>query len=144
VTVRRKAKGRFAGIPFAVIRTKQYAALSGSEVKLLIDLLEQYNGSNNGKLSPTISLMEKRGWAKATLWRAKTGLIKKGFLVVTRQGWKRRGKPTLVAITWNAIDETDIVYDEGVGPCARPLNYWCKAKSEAITAPMNRKVKKAA
>jgi len=130
--VRRASKRRFAGIPFSVIRTKQYAALTAHEVKLLIDLLGQYGGGNNGALSPTIALMKERGWSSTNLWRAKVGLIEKGFVVVTRQGKKVRGCPTLVAVTWNGIDETKILYDPGIEASAIPLNLWCKGVREMV------------
>ncbi|MEH6637673.1 MAG: hypothetical protein V7717_00210 [Porticoccaceae bacterium] len=124
--VKKSKSPRFIGIPQHVAHSEEFAALKGNEVKLLIDLLVQYYGRNNGKLSPTLALMKKRGWASSSLYRAHTGLLKKGFVVVTRQGWKQRGRPTLVAITWNRIDECDIDYDEGIRSSATPLNSWRK------------------
>lgn len=126
---RNQRKGRFVGIPYHVAIAPQFAALAPGELKLLIDLLCQRNGKNNGALSPTYELMKNRGWQgkKGSLYRAKDGLIEKGIIVVTRQGWKQRGRPTLVAVTWDGIDEcAHIEYDEGIKPSAVPLNYWCK------------------
>lgn len=126
----KQAKERFIGIPYRVANSAPFAALKGPEVKLLIDLLTQYNGRNNGSLSPTISLMGKRNWAESSLYRAFKKLEHAGFLLVTRQGWKVRGKATMVAITWNGIDEpTGFSYDEGIKVSAVPLGYWCKAQS---------------
>jgi hypothetical protein len=125
----RKGSGRFVGIPYHVATSPQFATLAPREVKLLVDLLCQRNGKNNGALSPTSALMDQRGWSgkKSSLYRAKEGLIAKGFIVVTRQGWKQRGKPTLVAVSWDGIDEsTKVQYDEGIKPSPVPLNYWCK------------------
>ena len=126
----KRQKGRFIGIPYKVANTDIFAKLSAPENKLLLDLLLQYNGGNNGMLSPCYTLMEKRGWAKSSLHRAFNKLQHAGFLVVTRQGWKRRGKPTLVAITWLGIDnsKSDIDFDEGITPSNTPLGYWCIAK----------------
>lgn len=123
-------KSRFIGIPFSVARTAYFAKLRSPECKLLLDLLLQYYGSNNGMLSPCHTLMKERGWAKSSLHRAFNKLQHAGFLVVTRQGWKRRGKATLVAITWLPIDEpiNNTEYDEGVVSGNIPLDYWCKAK----------------
>lgn len=126
---RKRSNGRFIGIPYNVAISRQFAALRAPEVKLLIDLLTQYNGHNNGKLSTTISLLKDRGWATASLYRARANLVEKGFLVITRQGWKQRGRPTLVAISWNGIDDCGVVYDDGVSPSQIPLAYWCKAQS---------------
>lgn len=106
-----------------------FAALDSKEVKLLVDLLVQYNGFNNGMLSPCYTLMKERGWAKSSLHRAFNRLQHKGFLVVTRSGNKIRGNPTLVAITWAGIDEPKpgIQYDDGIQPHHTPLAYWYKA-----------------
>lgn len=120
-----KPKERFVGIPFRVANSAPFAALSAYEVKFIFDLLTQYNGRNNGALSPTHSLLKNRGWAKGTLHRTFTSCEAKGWVVVTRKGWKQRGKPTLVAITWLAIDDCGIDYDDGIKPGKSPLGYWC-------------------
>jgi len=126
----KKSKGRFIGIPYQVAIGSQFAALKAPEVKLLVDILTQYNGNNNGRLSTCHTLLKKRGWAKSSLYRAYSNLVHAGFLVVTRQGWKQRGRPTLVAITWNGIDESgDIEYDDGIDPSPVSLRYWEKDKS---------------
>lgn len=117
-------KTRFIGIPYHVGNSPEFASLDGNETRLLVHLLLQFNGRNNGKLSPTHSLMRNKGWAKSSLYRAKNGLLEKGFLKVTRQGWKQRGHPTLVAVTWEGIDECGIEYDEGIAISAVPLGSW--------------------
>ena len=124
----RKKPERFVGIPYNVANSHHFGMLEAREVKLLLDLLIQRNGRNNGCLSPCHSLMKKRGWAPSSLYRAFTGLIKKGFVVVTRQGWKVRGKPTLIALTWDGIDEPvqGVEYDDHIKISHIPLNYWCK------------------
>lgn len=109
------AKGRrktapFVGIPKAVLATRKYAQLSGWDVKLLLDLVSQYNGRNNGDLcavwtdSDTFTGMRSRGWrSKGTLYRSIHNLIAAGFIQVTRKGGEH--KPTLYGITWEPVDE---------------------------------------
>lgn len=127
---RGKHDKRFVGIPWRVVQSPQFASLKSSEVKLLIDLLTQRNGENNGSLTVSHAVLKKRGWATSSLYRAYCSLVYKGFLIVTRQGWKVRGRATMVAITWLGIDEPNkFSYDEGVKPDATPLGYWCKDKS---------------
>lgn len=127
---KRKKGGRFIGIPYHVANSGSFGSLRAPEVKLLIDLLTQYHGKNNGCLSPCHALLKKRGWASSSLYRTFTSLVHNGFLVVTRQGWKVRGKATLVAITWNGIDEAiKCEYDDGIIPSPIPLSYWSKDKS---------------
>lgn len=126
-----KQKGRFVGIPYEVVKSRMFAELTPAEVKLLIDLLLQFNGRNNGNLSPCFALMKERGWASSSLNRAFNGLQHSGLIVVTRQGWRMRGKPTLIALTWVGIDDPrrGVQYDEGIVVNHVPLNFWCKAKS---------------
>jgi hypothetical protein len=75
---KKSKSGRFLGIPMTVAKSSYFAQLKAQEVKLLIDLLTQYNGFNNGSLSPCITLMKERGWAKSSLYRAFNGLLDKG------------------------------------------------------------------
>ncbi len=140
----REAKERFIGIPYRIAKSTPFAALSAHEVKFMIDLLTQYNGRNNGMLSPTYALMKERGWAKGTLYRTFASLEAKGFVVVTRQGWKQKGKPTLVAITWLEIHDCGIEYDDGVKPGPVPLSYWCQAPESWKHKPTRKPLKEAA
>lgn len=144
-----KKKARFVGIPYHVANSAQFASLSAYAVKLLVDLLVQYKGGasvkgggNNGKLSACWTLMRKRGWrSTATLYRAKKELIDKGFVVVTRQGMKIRGKPTLLAVTWDGISDCGVNYDSGIEPSNAPLSFWCKSPDSWDTPPPLRVVK---
>lgn len=131
-----KSKGRFIGIPYHVAKSEYFGNLNFRETKLIMDLLIQYNGYNNGSMSPCFALMNKRGWnSSSTLHRAFNGLKEKGFLIVTRQGVKKKGFATLVAITWLGIDEPQndqIVYDTGIKVSHKPLAYWCKSIPKAV------------
>ncbi|MHB8391857.1 MAG: hypothetical protein ACYDBH_20150 [Acidobacteriaceae bacterium] len=93
-------------MPHAILTSDEWAALTAFEVKLLMDLYGQFNGSNNGDLSAAMTLMMPRGWkSKDTLHRALCGLLDKGFLQKTRQGGKHRC--SLYAVTWREIHECD-------------------------------------
>ena len=129
--------GRFAGIPTSVMGTQQFIDLSSNEKALLLELAFQYGGYNNGNLTACYTVMKKRGWASASLWRSLSGLIHTGFVVVTRQGIKQRGCPTLLALTYQPIDEppAHIKYDDGIKPSPVPLGFWCKAKKSWSIQP---------
>jgi hypothetical protein len=123
---RTKSKGRsgssFVRLPHHVLRSQAWTRLSGWETKWLIDLLAQYKGSNNGDLSMPWSYLDKRGWrSKDTASRARVGLIKAGWIVVTRHGWNK--VPTLYAVTLWGIDECSGKVKEEK-PDAKPLNFW--------------------
>ena len=121
----KKKKGRFVGIPHHIVSHESFYTLSPQAIKLLIDLLHQYHGANNGNQSACWSLMKKRGWkSSSTLHRAYKELQEKGFVVITKHGKKMRGHPTLCAITWNGIDDAKKEYDEGIKVTDVPLNLW--------------------
>ena len=105
----RRNKGRmmtdsFVRIPHHVVNHENFRTLSCRATKLLIDLLAQYRGYNNGDLCAPLSLMRERGWNSSDqLHKAKNELIEKDVIRVTRQGG--RNKCSLYAVTWFQIDE---------------------------------------
>lgn len=118
-------KGRFIGIPYQIASHEKFYTLSAQAIKLLLDLLHQYHGANNGSQSACWSLMRKRGWkSSSTLHRAYKELQETGFVVITKRGKKIRGHPTLCAITWNGIDDAKRGHDEGIKVTSVPLNLW--------------------
>lgn len=139
----KRPKERFVGIPIRVANSAPFKSLSAYEQKFIFDLLTQYSGYNNGTLSPTHSLLKDRNWASGTLHRTFASCEAKGWVVVTRKGWKQRGKPTLVAITWLGIDEVlGIEYDEDIKPSETPLGYWCTDPKTWVHKPtLRRKAK---
>lgn len=81
--------------------------------------------------------MRLRCWkSTSTLHKAKKELLDKGFIVVTKTGMKVRGHPTLLAITWNGIDDCNgEVFDEGIKVSPVPLSYWNKPRIIAGALP---------
>ena len=49
-------------LPDIVIRSRQWTMLSPFAVKLLLDMLAQYAGNNNGDLTTAWTVMRARGW----------------------------------------------------------------------------------
>ncbi|MEH6552429.1 MAG: hypothetical protein V7744_20835 [Pseudomonadales bacterium] len=127
---KKRTKGRFIGIPYHVAQSYQFATLSAHANKLLLDLLLQYTGSNNGRLSACWTLMRARQWrSTSTVFKAKKELLEKGFIVVTKSGKKMRGHPTLLAITWNGIDDCNgEIFDECIKVSVVPLSLWNKPR----------------
>jgi|JTFO01.1.fsa_nt_gb hypothetical protein len=125
---RRRKKGRFIGIPFHVVASDKFTKLKGNELRLLLDLLLQFNGHNNGSMTTSEKKLAERGWQRSSIYEASKGLQREGWIVVTRQGFKVRSLTTLVAVTWEGIDDPPkgVRYDEGVKPSPVPLGYWCK------------------
>ena len=101
-----KQKASFAGIPRVVMECPDYTNLSGSAIRLLVELACAYKGGNNGDLSPAWTLMKERGFrSKATLTRAIKELVAAEMIMLTRQGQFIRKKAGLYALTWAPIDE---------------------------------------
>ena len=81
-----------------------FIRLGSQAVKLLIDLVAQYRGNNNGDLTIAWKVMNKRGWrSRDTLEKARKELLAGNWIEITRQGG--RHCPTLYALTFYAIDE---------------------------------------
>jgi len=98
----------FNGIPRAVMRTDDYRQLHGNAVKLLMAMIDQYRGQNNGDLTAAYSVMKHWGFhSKATLASALKALLRAGLIMITRTGrfLNPGGVCALYAVTWQPIDE---------------------------------------
>ena len=101
----RSETGQFALLPHHCLSHENYTRLSHKAARLLVDLLYQYNGKNNGDLTAAFSILQKRGWrSKETVRLAILELLHYGWIVLTRRGALNR-IPSLYAITFHAIDE---------------------------------------
>ncbi len=100
----KRERGGFVALPHVVLRSVTYAKLSPRAVKLLMDMLSQYKGDNNGDLCIAWKLMKERAWrSQTTLNKAKKELLEREWIEVTRYGGMNR--PTLYAITFLAVDD---------------------------------------
>jgi len=97
----------FLALPYSVLNSPLFLALSPHAVKLLLDVAAQYRGDNNGDLALAWKLMKPRGWrSEATLHKAKSELLAAGFFYETRKG-RRPNVCSLFALTWPALDKND-------------------------------------
>jgi hypothetical protein len=98
--------GGFVALPHPVIRSAQFACLSPNALKLLLDLLSQYRGDNNGDLCATWTVMKQRSWkSRSTLYKAQRELEGGRWIVRMRQGG--RHAPNLFAVTFFTLDSSD-------------------------------------
>jgi len=134
--IKHKPTKSFAGIPRYIINHKTFKSLSGNEAKLLLLIAHQYNGRNNGDITLAMSIMKEWFNSNTTLFRARDGLYKKGFIVINAYGGRStEGKklPHLYALTWLSINdlkptkwETRFTHY----PSSRlPLNYWREGRN---------------
>lgn len=109
----RKSKGRnpagtFAALPHTVMDSGSFRALSGGALKVLMGLLRQYRGTNNGDLSASFNQAEAWGiGSKTTLAKALRELLEKDLIICTREGRfiKPGGCCALYALSWHPINE---------------------------------------
>ena len=89
---KRKSEGQYVPLPYAQLKSPAWRALSGSAVKLWLELHTRFNGSNNGHL--TLSFTEAANilsMSKGTVQRAYDELVDRGFLALVKQGnWYHR------------------------------------------------------
>jgi hypothetical protein len=104
----RRESGRFILIPHAVLTSSDYIGLSYKSKALLVDLVHQYNGKNNGDLTAALGTLKARGWKRsATLNDAVKELMKANLVIRTREGkfQNPHSRCALYAISWRQIDE---------------------------------------
>lgn len=134
---KKRERGGFVTLPYILLRSDPFVALSAHAKALLLDLLAQYKGDNNGDLCLAWSVMKLRGWkSEATLNKAKRELLAKDFIMVTRQGGKHRA--SLYALTFYSIDECKGKLD--VPPTHSPPGTWRRYESlSALKMPEQQK-----
>lgn len=112
--------------PRACAEHENFHALSPYAKALLLDLLGQYRGNNNGDLACNFERMRKQGWkARNTVEKARAELEQRGWIVRTRQGW--RHQCSLYALTFFAIDDCNGKLDET--PTTQGLGFWKEGKN---------------
>lgn len=123
-TGRSKGEGQYAPLPYALLQSAVWRALSGAAVKVWLELRSRYNGGNNGRL--TLSLEEAAPLlrlGKATVLRAFNELVAAGLIVKTQQGrWYGR-----LASEW-------AVTDRGMDG-APPSNAWRQCQPPLARPP---------
>lgn len=117
----RRERGGFAALPHCLLESQVFIGLSGHAVKMLVDLLTQFKGFNNGDLCLAWSLMAKRGWkSRDTLNKARQELLDVELIVITRYGDRKR--PHLYALTFFAVDECSGKLD--INATEKPMSLW--------------------
>ncbi len=120
---------RFVAIPVPVLESAAYRELPDSARSLLIDLLMQFSGKNNGRLCTSYVAMQRYGWtSKSKLERAKAALLQAPFILITRRG-RPPNTAEWVGVTWFQLD-----YERSMDLMPRdwPLNNFQTIESGAI------------
>ena len=106
---------QFLALPKDVLLSAEFQALQASSKALMLDLMGQYTGKNNGRLCPSFEVMQRSGWkSKTTLIRAKVALLDCSFVALTRKGHAPR-TAEWIGFTWWKLDQhpsMDITHKE--------------------------------
>lgn len=105
---RKTSSGRFAMIPVAVLEHVSVRTLSHAAVRVLLLLAAAYNGRNNGAVGVTAEQAATHGvGSRNTLYTALRELEARGLIVQTYPASRVPPRPTMWALTWKAIDDTE-------------------------------------
>ena len=105
--------GGFIALPWQVVDSPAYRALSVHAKALLIEVARQYSGHNNGALLCGKAYMQTRGWNSTDmLTKAKRELLEAELIFETVKG-ARPNRASWYALTWQTLDKLD-GYDSGV------------------------------
>jgi len=100
-----QVSGRFAALPHAVMDSTAFMGASDSARSLLLELVRQHTGKNNGHFQLTSGWLRRRGWKSSDMvQRAKVELIARQLAIKTRLGGLNAG-PDLWAVTWLPISD---------------------------------------
>jgi len=124
----KRESGKFVTIGRYFLQSHVRKNLSMKANTLLMDLLAQYKGFNNGDLCLAWKIMKEYNWrSRQTLDRAREELLEKEILMLTRQGG--RNSPSLFALTIYNIDDCRDKWGHtkiDVQPTKTPTRAWIK------------------
>lgn len=104
----RKIRGRFAHLPRDAMEHPAVATLSHAQFRVLVLMAGQYNGKNNGALGLTAKQAAQQGiGSQRTFYKALRELEHRGLIERTFPASRIPPRPTMYAITWRNIDETE-------------------------------------
>ena len=99
-----RVPGGFVALPWSVLDSRAYAALSHADKALLIEIARQYVRDNNGRLLASRAYLAGRGWKSAgAIHKGIQNLLAASLIHQTVQG-HRPNKASWFALTWYLLD----------------------------------------
>lgn len=99
--------GQFLAIPRNVKRSESFKACSPLARALLIELVDQHNGANNGRLHLSYVYLREQGFrSKDQISKGRDELMARNLIILTRQGGlpiRNGGKTTFSGASWFAL-----------------------------------------
>ncbi|HAN55337.1 MAG TPA: hypothetical protein DCQ77_03665 [Betaproteobacteria bacterium] len=95
--------GSYSAIPHAVLDSVAFTGASYPAKALLLELVRQLNGRNNGHLQLTSKWLKTRGWkSDDVIHRAKDEMLERQLIMQTRQGGLNHGASQYL-VTWLTV-----------------------------------------
>lgn len=95
--------GRYTPLPHLLLDSTAFMGASHRTRSLVLELMRQHNGQNNGHLHLTLAWLKKRGWASVDgIQKSKEEALERGLIIKTREGGLNLG-PDRYALTWLPI-----------------------------------------
>ncbi len=92
--------GSYTPLPHALLDAQAFVGASDRAKSMLLELLRQHTGKNNGHLQLSVCWLKKRGWKSVSaIQLAKAELLERGLVILTRKGGLNAG-PDHFAVTW--------------------------------------------
>ena len=128
--------GRFARLPLTVLGHESVITLSHAAFRVLVILAAQFTGYNNGALGLSKTQAAQQNISNRTLYRALHTLETRGLIERTYQSSRVPPRPTMFALTWIAVDDTD--WSTTTRVPARTFADWKQQPVPKKTAPKRR------
>lgn len=105
---RRKSGDRYAMVPLPVLRSTAVTTLTHAQFRVMVLLAAEYSGKNNGAVGITETQARDAGiGSDNTLYSALHELERRGLIQMTHPASRVPPRPTMYALTWRPIDDTD-------------------------------------
>lgn len=132
---RKTTAGRFAKLPRTVLATPAVTELTHAAFRVLVLLAAQFNGHNNGALGLSKEQAFNQNISNRTLYRTLRALESHGLIERTYHSSRVPPRPTMFAITWVAVDDTE--WSKGSRVATRTFSTW-RPPAKPKNRPRNR------
>lgn len=96
-------QGRYTAVPHSLLDSTSFVGASHMARSLILELMRQHDGKNNGHLHLSCRWLKTRGWSSNdSIQKAKLELLTRGLIIKTREGGLNNGADKY-ALTWMAI-----------------------------------------
>lgn len=97
--------GSYTPLPHALLDSTAFIGASDRCKAMLLELIRQHTGRNNGQFQLSVGWLRKRGWKSVdAIQRAKAELQERGLAILTKKGGLNAG-PDRYALTWLPITD---------------------------------------